>query len=135
MQTTAVVLGVLGGVFGVLSAALLLALGAGTRALTGGTGGSGDHILGAALVGTALSIAAIVAAALASRKPLTAGALMLAFGFGLFLAIGWFAVVPALLLLAAALIALLSRPRAAKPEAAGAGATVTAPAPPAAPAS
>lgn len=113
MRTTALVLGIIGGVFGIFAALFALAVG-GISSAANVKGGGQVVALGYAAF--FVSIAAIVGGALAPRKPRAAALLLLLTGIGGFICVSAFWLLSGPLLLVGALLAFLSRERAETPQ-------------------
>ena len=98
MKTSALVMGILGGVFGMLFA--LLAIGVGGI-------GNDSTIVGLGIGAFAFSIAAIVGGALTGSRAGWAAAIMLICGVGIIISISAFGVFPGALMLLGSLFAYL----------------------------
>ena len=83
-QTAALVLGIIGGVFGIAAALLAMAVG-GIGSAVGAEGG--DTVIGLGFAAVFIATAAIVGGALAKSRPKVAFWLLLSTGLGGFLAI------------------------------------------------
>ncbi len=106
MRTGALVLGILGGIFGILSAVAALFI--------GGLGGAFEAEGSETIVGLGWSalffcFLGLLGAALALAKPRAAAAIMLVAAIGITISISLFAVIAAPLLLIAAILAFLGR--------------------------
>lgn len=116
MATAALIIGVLGGLAGIVSAMLGLAVGGITAAVgdAAATGGPESGMLvGISWAAFAASFVGILGAGLTPRKPRLGAVLLLLAGLAVLLFISWFAVIATPLLLIAALLAFLvptSRP-------------------------
>lgn len=106
MRTGALVLGIIAGIFGILSAVLALFVGGmGTAFESEGAGtvvGLGWSALGFSLLG-------LIGAALAMAKPILAAVIMLVAAVAIGISISLFAVIATPLFLVAALLAFLGR--------------------------
>ena len=99
MRTAAMVLGIVGGVFGIIFAVLAVVIGGAGVAF--GAEGAGT-VAGLGFVAILLAIAAIVGGALAKNHRKAAIVLLLVPGIIGFICISWFWILPGLLLLAGA---------------------------------
>ncbi len=108
MRGTAMVLGILGGLCGLLMA--LLTIGGGL--LNAGVGGQADTTAtlgGFGAAGLAFSVLAFIGAGLTLTKPRAAAVLLLIAGVGTLVSLSAFAILATPLLLIAALLAFLGR--------------------------
>lgn len=106
MRTAALILGILGGVFGLF--------GAGAALTIGGVGGAvgaenAGTVIGGGTAALILSVLGIIGGALALAKPKLAGWLMLISGIGGIIAIFVLYLVPGALLLVGGILALAAR--------------------------
>jgi hypothetical protein len=106
MRTGALVLGIIAGVAGLISAVLAL--------MIGGIGGAFDakgagQVVGLGWSALAFSLVGLVGAALSLAKPVLAAVIMLLAGVAIAISISLFAVIATPLFLVAALLAFLGR--------------------------
>lgn len=106
MRVGALILGILGGLFGIGGAVLAI--------LAGGVGAAfgaeeAETVVGLGLAALALSIVGIIGSALALAKPRAAAALMLVTGIGGFIAISFAFVIGGTLLIAGSVLAFFGR--------------------------
>jgi hypothetical protein len=113
MRIAALILGVVGGVFGLIAALLALGIG-GIGSATGQQGGG--QIIGLGWSAFAFCILGFLGSGLAMGKPKLGAVLLLVAGLGFFISISWFAIITAPLFLIAALLAFMGR-RTATPAA------------------
>jgi hypothetical protein len=106
MRTTALVLGIIGGVFGIFAALFALAVGGISSAANVNGGG---QVVALGYTAFFVSIAAIVGGALAPKKPKAAAILLLLTGAGGFVCVSAFWLLSGPLLLVGALLAFLGR--------------------------
>ena len=110
MRTTALVLGIIGGVLGLLAGLLVIAVG-GTAVAFEAEGGG--EVTGYGFATFALAVIGIVGGALAKGSPGWASALLAVAGIGGFLSAGLFWLLSGPLLLIGALLAFFGRKRPA----------------------
>ena len=110
MRVGALVLGVVGGIFGLIAA--LLALGIGGAGSAFGTQGSGT-VVGLGFSAIAFSLLGLLGAGLAMAKPRFAATLLLVSAIGFLISVSWFALITTPLFLLAGLLAFLGRGRTA----------------------
>ncbi|MHB9052875.1 MAG: DUF4064 domain-containing protein [Thermoleophilia bacterium] len=106
MRTTAMVLGIIGGVFGILFSLLAMVIGGAGAALNAEGGGT---VTGLGFVAFFLAVAAIVGGALANKSPRASWIILLATGILGFIAISAFWILPGVLLIAAGIFELFAR--------------------------
>jgi len=110
-QTAALVLGIIGGVFGIIAALFAMAIG-GIGAAVGADGG--DTVIGLGFAAVFIASAAIVGGALAKSRPKAAFWLMLTTGLGGFIAISNAWLISGPLLIIGAFLARGGIPKAAQ---------------------
>lgn len=106
MRTTAMVLGIVGGVFGIIFSLLAMLIG-GAGAALNAEGGGTVTVLG--FVAFFLAVAAIVGGALANKSPKASWIILLITGAIGFIAISAFWILPGILLIAAAIFEFVAR--------------------------
>lgn len=109
-QTAALVLGIIGGVFGILAALIAMAVG-GIGSAVGAEGG--DTVIGLGFAAVFIASAAIVGGALAKSRPKAAFWLLLATGLSGFIAVSGAWLISGPLLIIAAMLARGGIPKAA----------------------
>lgn len=112
MGVAAMVLGIIGGLFGI--AGSLFALGVGALGSAAGTVGA-SQVVGLGWVALALSVVGILGAALALARPKLSGILMLVSAIGGLVAISFGYIVAAPLLFLGGILALVRRRTPARP--------------------
>jgi hypothetical protein len=110
MRVTAMVLGIIGGLFGLLGALIGIGL-AGANAAIGGQADVTAWGGGASTLALVSSIVAFIGAGLAITKPRAAATLLLLASIGTLLGLGLFAILATPLQLIASLLAFLGRGR------------------------
>jgi hypothetical protein len=100
MRIAALIIGILGGLFGILSAVLAL--------VVGGIGGSGT-VVGLGWSALVFCILGFLGAGLAMGRPRLGALILLIAAIGITISVSWFAVIAAPLFLVAALLAFLGR--------------------------
>ncbi|MCK9629450.1 MAG: hypothetical protein M0R37_12780 [Bacteroidales bacterium] len=111
MRTTALVLGIVGGVFGIIAGLIAMAVG-GVGVAAEADGGGMVTVLG--LVAVMLAVAGIVGGALAHRSPRACALLELIAGVGGFIAVSAFWLLSGPLFIVGAIMAFASRKRKAQ---------------------
>ncbi|MDQ6832447.1 MAG: DUF4064 domain-containing protein [Chloroflexota bacterium] len=106
MRTTAMVLGIVGGIFGIFAAVFALAVGGLSSSLNVEGGGK---VVGLGYAAFFVSVLAIVGGALAGKKPKAAALILLIAGIGGFVCVSAFWLLSGPLLLIGALLAFLGR--------------------------
>lgn len=105
-RTAELVLGIIGGIFGLFAAIIALVVG-GIGSAVGAEGGS--TVVGLGWLAILCAIVGIVGAALVNSKTQIAGILMLLSALGGFISISFFWLLPGVLLLIAGLLALIRK--------------------------
>jgi hypothetical protein len=108
MRVTAMVLSIIGGLFGLLGALIGIGL-AGANAAVGGPADATAWGSGASTLALVSSVAAFIGAGLTTTKPRAAATLLLLASIGTLLGLGLFAILATPLMLIASLLAFLGR--------------------------
>lgn len=111
MRLAALILGIIGGVFGLGGAACAVGVGAVGSAF-GAEGGK--TVLGLGVAAFPLAVAGLVGGAIAMVKPLAAGIILVVSGIGIIIAISAGGAVPGVLLIIGGIFALVGRKRQTK---------------------
>lgn len=106
MRTAAMVLGIIGGVFGILAGLLAMVVGGAGAALNAEGGGT---VTGLGFAAVFIAVAAIVGAALANKSPMASWILLLLTGIAGFIAVSAFWIISGILLLVGALLEFIAR--------------------------
>lgn len=114
MRVTALVLGILGGLAGLVMSILALGMG-GLNAAAGGAADTSTGLAGLGALGFVFSVVAFVGAGLSMSKPRAGALLLLVAGIGTLVSIGLFALFATPLELIGALLAFLGRAPRVKP--------------------
>lgn len=104
MKTTALILGIIGGIFGLIGSAFAMFVGG----LAESFAGDPDNIIGLSLIALLLSVSGIVGGSIARVNPKIAGIIMLISGIGGFICISMGYIIAGPLLILGGIFALVS---------------------------
>lgn len=114
MRTTALVLGIIGGVFGILAGLFALTVGGAAAGLEAKGGG---EVAGLGFVAVLLGVMGVVGGAVANNHPRAAAALQLIAGIGGFIAVSLFWVLAGILLILGGIFGFAGREKGVEPPA------------------